>query len=65
MRQLVAGPAVGNQARGETQVSLGKVIGWIVGILLVVWIVSNPSIAGDTVRAWVDGIITFFQHVAA
>ena len=51
--------AAGREAR-----AVQKVLGWIVAILLVVWIVSNPAAAGNTLHSWVTGIITFFQHLA-
>lgn len=43
---------------------LQRTLGWIVAILIIVWIVSNPAAAGDTVHAWINGIITFFRHMA-
>jgi hypothetical protein len=43
---------------------LQRVLGIIVTILIIVWVVSNPTSAGDTVHSWVTGIITFFQHLA-
>ncbi len=43
---------------------LQKVLGWIVAILLVVWIISNPTSAGDTVHSWITGLIDFFRHLA-
>jgi hypothetical protein len=43
---------------------LQKTIGIIVAILIVVWIVSNPASAGNTVHDWISGIITFFHHIA-
>jgi hypothetical protein len=41
-----------------------KILGWIVIILIVVWILSNPAGAGSTVHGWITGIISFFQHLA-
>jgi hypothetical protein len=52
--------AAGREARAVLQ----KVLSWIVVVLIVVWIVSNPAAAGNTVHTWVTGIITFFQHLA-
>jgi hypothetical protein len=43
---------------------LQKIVGWIIVVLIVVWIVSNPSSAGDTVHGWITGIIDFFRHLA-
>jgi hypothetical protein len=43
---------------------LQKTIGIIVAILIIVWIVSNPADAGNTVHGWIDGILTFFHHLA-
>jgi hypothetical protein len=43
---------------------LQKVLGILVAILIVVWIVSDPATAGNTVHDWISGIITFFHHIA-
>ncbi len=43
---------------------LQKVLGIIVAIVIVVWIVSNPASAGDTVHGWISGLVTFFHHLA-
>jgi hypothetical protein len=43
---------------------LSRIIGIVVAILIIVWIVSNPAGAGDTVHGWVSGIFTFFQHLS-
>jgi hypothetical protein len=43
---------------------LAKIIGWIVGILIVIWIVSDPAAAGNHVHAWIADIVAFFQHLA-
>jgi hypothetical protein len=43
---------------------VAQIIGWILVILLVVWIVSNPAAAGTTVHNWIADIFSFFQHLA-
>jgi len=43
---------------------LQRTIGVIVAVLIVVWIVSDPAAAGNTVHSWITGIITFFRHMA-
>ena len=43
---------------------LGRILGIIVGVLIIVWIVSNPAAAGDTVHSWITGLFTFFRHLA-
>jgi hypothetical protein len=43
---------------------LQKIVGWIIVVLIVVWVVSNPASAGDTVHGWVTGLIDFFKHLA-
>jgi hypothetical protein len=43
---------------------LQRLLGIIVAVLIVVWIVSNPAAAGDTVHSWITGILTFFHHLA-
>jgi hypothetical protein len=42
---------------------LQRVIGIIVAVLIVVWIVSDPAAAGNTVHGWFTGLITFFRHL--
>jgi hypothetical protein len=41
-----------------------RILAWIVVILAIVWIVSQPDVAGDTIHSWIQDIITFFQHLA-
>lgn len=41
-----------------------QIIGWVVVILIVVWILSNPTAAGTTVHNWITDIVSFFQHLA-
>jgi hypothetical protein len=43
---------------------LGKIVGWLVGIFVVIWIVTAPAGAGDDVHSWVMGAVAFFQHLA-
>jgi hypothetical protein len=40
-----------------------KIVGWIVGILIIVWIVTNPAGAGNDVHAWITDIVSFFSHL--
>jgi hypothetical protein len=42
---------------------LSRLVGIIVAILIIVWIVSNPAAAGDSVHGWITGIFTFFRHL--
>ena len=42
---------------------LQKVLGILVALFIIVWIVANPANAGDTVHAWINGIITFLKHI--
>jgi len=37
---------------------------WIIGILIIVWILSNPVRAGVDVHNWINDIITFFEALA-
>jgi hypothetical protein len=37
---------------------------WIVLIIVIVWIVSNPAGAGNDVHTWANDIISFFRHLA-
>jgi len=41
-----------------------KWVWWIVLILVIVWIVSNPTGAGSDVHYWANDIISFFRHLA-
>jgi hypothetical protein len=43
---------------------VGKVLGWAVIILIVIWVISNPSAAGNSVHDWITDIINFFTHLA-
>jgi len=43
---------------------LGRVIGWIVVVVIVVFIISNPAEAGNLVNEWIHAIITFFTQLA-
>jgi len=43
---------------------IGRLIGVIVTVLILVWIISDPAGAGNSVHGWVSGIVTFFQHLA-
>jgi hypothetical protein len=42
---------------------LQKFIGILVAIVILVWIVSNPAAAGNSVHGWISGIVTFFHHL--
>jgi hypothetical protein len=53
-----------SQADWEADRVVSKVIGWAVIILIVIWIVSDPSSAGASVHGWIDDIISFFTHLA-
>ena len=44
---------------------IAKIAGWIVGILIIVWIVTNPAAAGNDVHAWISDIVSFFSHLAS
>jgi hypothetical protein len=44
---------------------LSKILGWVVGILIVIWIVSNPGGAGNSVHGWISDVYSFFQHLAS
>jgi hypothetical protein len=43
---------------------LQRILGIIVAVLIIVWIISNPAAAGDTVHSWITGVLTFFRHLA-
>ena len=43
---------------------MSKLVKWLVIIAIVVWVISNPVHAGDSLRAWTSGALTFFHHLA-
>ncbi len=59
-----ATPCSAESRRGmEASTLLQRLLSIIVAILIIVWIVSNPAAAGNTVHSWITGIITFFHHL--
>ena len=48
----------------EARALLARIIGIAVAVLVIVWIISDPASAGNTVHSWITGIITFFHHLA-
>jgi hypothetical protein len=42
---------------------LQRLLGIIVAIVIIVWIVSSPAAAGNSVHGWISGIVTFFHHM--
>ena len=48
----------------EARALLSRIIGIVVAVVVIVWIVSNPASAGDTVHGWITGVLTFFHHLA-
>jgi hypothetical protein len=43
---------------------VAKIIGWVVVILIIVWIFSDPTAAGTSVHNWITDVVTFFDHLA-
>jgi hypothetical protein len=43
---------------------LARILGWIIIVIIVVFIITNPYEAGSLVRDWIDAIITFFSSLA-
>lgn len=43
---------------------IGKILGWALLILIIVWIFSAPAHAGATVHGLINGIVTFFKSLA-
>jgi hypothetical protein len=41
-----------------------RLLGMVLAILIIIWVVSDPVGAGDTVHGWINQIITFFHHLA-
>ena len=48
---------------GGEQKLLQRVLGILVAVLIVVWIVSNPAAAGNSIHGWITGLFTFFHHL--
>ena len=48
--------------RGE-RLHLSKVMAWIVVILLIIWIFSDPSRAGHDARVWATNLGSFFTQI--
>ena len=44
---------------------IAKIVGWIVAIVIIVWIVSDPAKAGTDVHNWVLDIVNFFTHLVS
>jgi len=44
---------------------IGKVLSWVIIILIVVWIISDPAKAGTQVHGWIQDIVDFFTHLAS
>jgi hypothetical protein len=42
----------------------GKVLTWALVILIVIWVISNPTAAGSQVHSWITDISNFFTHLA-
>jgi len=43
---------------------LSKVVGWIIVILLIVWIITDPARAGIDWHIWATNLGIFFSHLA-
>lgn len=43
---------------------LGKIIGWVVVIVLIVFAITNPHVAGHDAHTIVTGIFGFFGSAA-
>jgi len=48
---------------GKARALLKKVLTAAVVIGVLIWVFSNPSLAGDTVHGWITGLIDFFRHL--
>jgi hypothetical protein len=40
-----------------------RIVGWIIIILIVIWIVANPGIAGHTAHIWATNLGFFFAKI--
>ena len=41
-----------------------KLLTAVAVIFVLMWVISNPGHAGDTVHTWITGVITFMQHLS-
>jgi hypothetical protein len=48
----------------RSEIMLKTTVVTLVAVLVVVWIVSAPAAAGSDVHTWIEGILTFFRHMA-
>jgi Flp pilus assembly pilin Flp len=39
-----------------------KWLGWLILVIIVVWVAHNPAQAGDDVKTWVSSFFTFVGH---
>lgn len=44
---------------------LKKLLITAVVIVAILWIVSQPAVAGSTVHGWITGLMTFFKHLTS
>lgn len=43
---------------------LRQVILWLVIIFVIIWIFAAPGAHGSQMHDWINGIATFFRHLA-
>jgi hypothetical protein len=56
---------LGPKPRRRTEnTMMSRLAGWIIVILIVVWIVSNPAAAGTSVHGWATDVVAFLTHLA-
>jgi L-asparagine transporter-like permease len=59
----VAGRGTHDRA-GKGKRLAGRILTWALIILIVIWVISNPTAAGSQVHSWITDISNFFTHLA-
>jgi hypothetical protein len=44
---------------------IGKIAGWLIVIMIAVWVVTNPVGAGHAIHQWVSSIFAFFSALTS
>lgn len=42
---------------------LQKVLGWVAGIGIIVWVIHDPTGSANAVKSVVGGLVAFFSHL--
>jgi hypothetical protein len=39
------------------------VLGWLLVLIIIIWVFSNPAAAGHDIKTWIDNTITFAHSI--